>query len=59
MVIASVLGFSTLPSLGTAVSRANVAPWSSGRYRKNTQIKVTALNLNRRHWPQGLAETRR
>ena len=53
------LGFSTLPSLGTAVSRANAPPSSSGRYRKNTQIKVTALNLNRRHRPQGLDETRR
>ena len=53
------LGFSTLPSLGTAVSRANAPPSSSGRYRKNTQIRVTALNLNRRHRPQGLDETRR
>ena len=57
--IASVLGFSTLPSLGTAVSRTNAPPSSSGRYRKNTQIRVMALNLNRRHRPQGLVETRR
>ena len=53
------LGFSTAPSLGTAVSRANVPPSSSGRDTKNTQSRVTALNLNRRHRPQGLAETRR
>ena len=59
MVIAPMPGSSTLPSFGTAVSSRNTPPSIRGRYTKNNQNRVEALNLNRRNVPQRLAETLR
>ena len=57
--IAPIPGSSILLNDGSAVSSRNVPPSISGRVTKNTQSRVTALNLNRRHRPQGLDEARR